>query len=94
VPKAVFNGEVIAESDDTILVGRRHYFPREAVSDDHVRESEETSWCPWKGRARYLDVHAGGKVSRGGAWYYPAQRRRFARIAGRVAFWRGVTVEA
>ena len=91
--RAVLNGVVIAESDDTIVVERNVYFPRAALREEHVRPSAKRSWCPWKGRARYLDVEAGDAVVPGGAWYYPEPSSRAAHIRDRVAFWRGVEVE-
>ena len=91
--RAVLNGVVIAESDDTVVVEDNVYFPRAAVRDEHVRPSKKSSWCPWKGRARYFDVAAGDAVVPAGAWYYPDPRSRAAHIRDRVAFWRGVEVE-
>lgn len=93
MPRATFNGETIAESDDTVVVEGNHYFPRASLDEARVRPSEETSWCPWKGTAGYLDVEAGGEVARGGAWYYADPKTRAEPIRDHVAFWRGVIVE-
>jgi uncharacterized protein (DUF427 family) len=93
VARAVFNGRVVAESEDTLVVEGNHYFPADALRREHLEPSEETSWCPWKGRASYYDVVVEGERVAGGAWYYPETRRRAARIRGRVAFWRGVRIE-
>jgi uncharacterized protein (DUF427 family) len=94
MPRAIFNGEVIAESPETVVVEGNHYFPRAAVRDDAVQPSAETSWCPWKGQASYLDVQAGGERSPGAAWYYPEPKPKAEHIRDHVAFWRGVRVEA
>jgi uncharacterized protein (DUF427 family) len=90
--KAVWNGAVLAESDDTVVVEGNHYFPREAVNREFFRESETRTTCGWKGEASYFDVVVNGEVNRDAAWYYPAPKDAAKEIEGRVAFWRGVTV--
>jgi uncharacterized protein (DUF427 family) len=93
VPKAVWNGAVIAESDDTVVVEGNHYFPPGSVDRALLAESDRSTVCPWKGTASYYDVVVGGRTNPGAAWYYPAPSDAAARIRDRVAFWRGVTVE-
>lgn len=90
--KAVWNGTVIAESDDTVVVDGNHYFPGDAIKADHFQASHATSICPWKGQAEYFDVVVDGDVNKDAAWYYDAPKPAAANILGRVAFWRGVTV--
>jgi uncharacterized protein (DUF427 family) len=90
--KAVWNGAVLAESDDTVVVEGNHYFSREAVNREFFRESETRTTCGWKGEASYFDVVVNGEVNRDAAWYYPAPKDAAKEIEGRVAFWRGVTV--
>jgi len=90
--QAVWNGEVIAESDSTVVVEGNNYFPREAVRDDVLRESSTTSRCPWKGKASYFSVVAGGQTNEDAAWYYPDPSAAAKEIAGHVAFWKGVEV--
>lgn len=91
--KAVWNGNVIAESDDTVVVEGNHYFPRGALKPEHFSESATTSTCGWKGEAAYLNVVAGGEVNKDAAWHYDEPKAAAENIAGRVAFWRGVTVQ-
>ena len=91
--RAIWNGTVVAESDDTVLLEGNHYFPAAAVRPEHVRPSRTTSVCPWKGTASYYDVVAGGAVNADAAWVYPDPTEDAAAIRGRVAFWRGVRVE-
>jgi uncharacterized protein (DUF427 family) len=93
VPKAVWNGAVIAESDDTVVVEGNHYFPPESVDRSLLADSDRTTVCPWKGTASYFDVVVDGRANPGAAWYYPAPKDAAAEIRDRVAFWRGVTVE-
>jgi len=91
--KATWNGAVLAESDDTVVVEGNHYFPPDSVKREHFRESETHTVCPWKGTASYYDVVVGGDVNRDAAWYYPQPKDAARQIKDRVAFWRGVKVE-
>ncbi len=90
--KAIWNGEMIAESEDTVVVEGNHYFPLESVRSGVLTPSSTTSVCPWKGTAEYYSVQAGGEENRDAAWYYAAPKPAAADIAGRVAFWKGVKV--
>jgi len=90
--KAIWNGEVIAESDDTVVVEGNHYFPRSSVREDFLRPSETHTVCPWKGTASYYTLEVGGQQNPDAVWYYPAPKEAAQQIAGRVAFWRGVQV--
>ncbi len=91
---ATWNGAVIAQSDDTIVVEGNHYFPLDSVGSEHLRESSHQSVCPWKGTAAYHDLAVGGDVNANAAWYYPEPKAAAAEIAGYVAFWKGVAVAA
>jgi uncharacterized protein (DUF427 family) len=90
--KATWKGQVLAESDDTVVVEGNHYFPPEALRRERFRESKTHSVCPWKGTASYYDVVVGEDVNSDAAWYYPTPKPAAANIAGRVAFWKGVQV--
>lgn len=94
MPRAVWKGVVIAEGDDTVVVEGNHYFRPEDVRREHLRPSETHTVCGWKGLCSYYDVVVGGEVNRDAAWYYPEPKPAAARVAGRIAFWRGVVVEA
>lgn len=91
---ARWNGTVIAKSDDTVVVEGNHYFPRDAVADEYLEPSDTTSVCPWKGTAEYFTVVVDGERNPDAAWYYDDPKDDAAQIRGRVAFWRGVQVEA
>ncbi len=91
--KAIWNGAVLAESDDTVVVEGNHYFPPEALNKEFFRESATHTTCPWKGEASYYDVVVGGEENRDAAWYYPETKEAANHVRGRVAFWRGVRVE-
>jgi uncharacterized protein (DUF427 family) len=90
--KAIWNGEVIAESDQTIVVEGNHYFPAHAVKPEFFSDSSTHTTCPWKGIASYYHIQAGGKTNKDAAWYYPTPKDAAKQIAGYVAFWRGVQV--
>ena len=90
--RAVWNGQVIAESDDTVVVEGNHYFPADSVTADALQPSDTTSRCPWKGEASYYNVVVDGEVNADAAWYYPDPKPAAENIRGRVAFWRGVQV--
>jgi len=94
VPKATWNGTVVAESDSTIVVEGNHYFPRDTINEDFFSTSDAHSVCPWKGVANYYDVVVNGDVNPGAAWYYPNPSPAAADIKDYVAFWRGVRVES
>ncbi len=93
MPKAVWNGQVVAESDQTVVVEGNHYFPPDSINLEFLRDSDDHTRCPWKGVASYYDVVVDGEVSRGGAWFYPDPSRAAKKIKNHVAFWRGVRVE-
>jgi uncharacterized protein (DUF427 family) len=94
IMKAIWNGTIIAESDDTVVVEGNHYFPPESLVEAHFRPSSHTSMCPWKGTASYRSVEVDGKVNENAAWFYPEPKGAAKEIAGRFAFWRGVEVTA
>jgi uncharacterized protein (DUF427 family) len=93
MPRAVWNGTVLAESDDTVVVEGNHYFPADSVRAEHFTDSDTHTVCPWKGTASYRNVVVDGQVNADAAWYYPEPKDAAAEIKDRVAFWRGVTVE-
>ncbi|MGB5165402.1 MAG: DUF427 domain-containing protein [Woeseiaceae bacterium] len=90
--KAIWKDEVIAESDDTVVVEGNHYFPLDAVDKSYLKPSSKTSVCPWKGTANYYTLNVNGTENSDAAWYYENPKDAAKQIAGRVAFWRGVQV--
>ena len=91
--KAICNGQVIAESETTVVVEGNHYFPRASLADEFFTTSQTTSICSWKGTAHYFDIVVDGSVNSDAAWYYPETKPAADHIAGYVAFWRDVKVE-
>jgi uncharacterized protein (DUF427 family) len=92
MPQALWNGAVIARSDDTVVVEGNHYFPREAVDAALLSDSATTTACPWKGTAHYYTLVVDGAENPDAAWYYPDPKEAAAHIKDRVAFWKGVEV--
>ena len=90
--KAVWNGEILAESNDTVVVEGNHYFPPESLNRHYFVDSDTTSSCPWKGIASYYSLEVDGKFNADAAWYYTDPKPAAADIRGRVAFWRGVQI--
>jgi uncharacterized protein (DUF427 family) len=90
--RAIWNGVVIAHSDDTIVVEGSHYFPVENVDPDVLRRSRMKSLCPWKGLASYYHLEAGGERNPNAAWTYRHPYPWIRKIKNRIAFWNGVEV--
>lgn len=90
--KATWNGAVLAESDDTIVVEGNHYFPPEAVNREYFSGSDTNTRCHWKGTASYYDVVVDGATNTDAAWYYPTPMEAASQIKDYIAFWRGVQV--
>lgn len=90
--QAAWNGEVVADSSRTIVVEGNHYFPPDDVRRELFAESDQHTFCPWKGTASYYDVVVDGDRNAGAAWYYPEPMEAAAEIRDYVAFWRGVEV--
>ena len=90
--KAIWQGQVVAESDDTVVVEGNHYFPIGSLQQDCIRSSTKTSSCPWKGTAHYYSLVVDGQTNADAVWYYPEPKSGAAEILDRVAFWRGVEV--
>ena len=91
--RAVWNGEVLAESAETVQLEGNHYFPRESVRQEFLSDSTTTTVCPWKGTAHYYTVTVDGQANPDAVWYYPNPSPRAQQIANHVAFWKGVKVE-
>ena len=89
---AVWNGVVVAESDDTVVVEGNHYFPESSLNREFIAVSGAHSVCPWKGTASYLTLVVDGKRNEDAAWYYPQPKPGAEAVRGRVAFWKGVRV--
>ena len=93
MPRATWNGTVIAESDRCVVVEGNQYFPPADVRREYLRPSQTHTVCSWKGTASYYDVVVGGETNRDAAWYYPDPKPEAQNIRDHVAFWHGVRIE-
>lgn len=94
MPKATWSGQLLAQSDDCIVVEGNQYFPKDSVNAEFLRPSETHTVCGWKGTASYYDVVVGSEVNADAAWYYPEPMDGATQVKDRIAFWKGVTVES
>ena len=92
IMKAIWNGAVLAESDETVVVEGNHYFPADSINREYFRSSATRTVCGWKGQANYYDVVVNGETNSDAAWYYPAAKDDAKEIENHVAFWKGVKV--
>lgn len=90
--KAIWNDQVIAQSNKTIVVEGNHYFPTDSVKSAFLKESSHETSCPWKGQAHYYHIETGGKTNNNAAWYYPEPKEAASKIKNHIAFWKGVEV--
>jgi uncharacterized protein (DUF427 family) len=90
--KAIWNNEVIAESNETVVVENNHYFPASSMKKEFYQPSSTKTNCPWKGAASYYTVQVNGNENKDAAWYYPDAKYAAKNIEGHVAFWKGVQV--
>jgi uncharacterized protein (DUF427 family) len=90
--KAIWNNQVIAESNDTVIVENNHYFPRQAVKQEFMIPSDTHTICPWKGEASYFTIQVNGQRNPDAAWYYPDPKPAANQIKDYIAFWKGVQI--
>ena len=90
--KAIWNGEIIAESDKTIVIEGNHYFPADIVNSEFLSHSDTKTVCHWKGTASYYNIEVNGKTNTDAAWYYPETSALSEKIKGYISFWKGVEI--
>lgn len=90
---AIWNGVVLAESDNTIIIEGNHYFPPNSVNREYLTKSNTHTTCPWKGLASYYDVVVKGKENKDAAWYYPEPKSAAKEIKDYIAFWKGIEIQ-
>jgi uncharacterized protein (DUF427 family) len=91
--KAIWNGAIIAQSDDTVVVEGNHYFPESSLNREYITFSNHRSTCAWKGQAHYYSLLVNGQMNPDAVWFYPEPSEKAQQIKGRIAFWKGVKVE-
>ncbi len=93
MPRAIWNGAVVAESPATVLVEGNHYFPPDSIRREYFEPSATQTVCGWKGTASYYTLSVQGQKNPDAAWYYPTPKDAARHIAGHIAFWKGVRIE-
>lgn len=91
--RALWKGQVLAESDQTVEVEGNQYFPVDSLRQEFFTPGDKRSTCPWKGTASYYDVTVAGGTKANAGWYYPNPSQAASAIRDHVAFWHGVRVE-
>jgi uncharacterized protein (DUF427 family) len=92
--RVVFGGETVADSRRVKLMHEKgllpvYYFPEEDVRMDLLEESNDTTYCPFKGDASYWSVQVGDTVAENAVWSYPEPIDSAPPLAGYLAFyWR------
>ncbi|MCF6359692.1 MAG: DUF427 domain-containing protein [Cyclobacteriaceae bacterium] len=90
--KASWNGQIVAESDKTIVIEGNHYFPPASINKNYFKNSATHTTCPWKGVASYSTLEVNGETNEDAAWYYPDVSDLAKGIKGYYAFWKGVEI--
>lgn len=90
--KAMWNGVLIAESDDTVVVEGDHYFPESSVKREYLSFSNHRTNSSSKGQALYHSLLVNGELNPDAVWYYPEPNEGARELKGRVAFGKGVKV--
>ncbi len=92
--KAIWNNQIIAESDETVVLEGNHYFPYDSIKLNFFRDSDTHTTCSWKGVASYKTIIVEDKINKDAAWFYPEPKTAAAEIKNYIAFWKGVKIEA
>jgi len=90
---ALYNNQIIAQSENTLKVEGNHYFPPQDVAFEFLKESTHHTTCPWKGVASYYHVAVSEKLNENAAWVYFSPKTEAEHIKGHIAFWKGVIVK-
>ena len=90
--KAIWKNQILAESEDTVIVENNHYFPDSSLKMEFFKPSDKKTSCPWKGEASYYSIIVDGEENQDAAWYYASPKEAAMQIKNRVAFWRGVQI--
>lgn len=90
--RIVFNNEINAETTRVFRVLETshppvYYFPPEDVKMGYLSKASGSSFCEWKGRARYYDLKAGERAVEKASWSYPNPTESFAEIKDHIAFY-------
>lgn len=87
-----FGGQVIVDTTDAVRVLETShppvfYVPMSDVAPGCLVPVDGSTFCEFKGQARYFNVVAGGHVARRAAWAYPRPSSGFEVLADKVAIY-------
>ncbi|MCR2809200.1 MULTISPECIES: DUF427 domain-containing protein [unclassified Microbacterium] len=87
-------GQRIVDTADVVRVLETshppvYYLPISAFAEGTLIPARGSSFCEFKGYARYFDVRGGDRTAQGAAWNYPTPARGYELLADRVAVYAG-----
>jgi uncharacterized protein (DUF427 family) len=87
-----YNGEVIADSTDALVLEEGnyppvYYLPRKDVKMERLIRTSHTTYCPHKGQATYYSISNGGQTARNAVWSYETPIESVADIRELLAFY-------
>ena len=88
--EVVLGGEVVCRTTSALQVLETShpptwYLPRADFISGALQPAPGSSVCEWKGAARYLDLHGGGRTVARASWYYPDPSPGFEQLRDHVA---------
>ena len=90
--KAIFKDQVIADSSDTLIIEKDHYFPVESVRMEFLKKHAEVAACENEGDACYYDLEVNGSVLKDGASSYSRPMEASEHLKDYIVFGEGVQV--
>ena len=90
--KAVRNGTVVAESDDTVMFDGVYYFSEQSINTSTITVSSRVFHCPKRGYGVYCYLSSSGKEKVNAAVYFAHPYPEARAITGRLCFLYGVEI--
>jgi len=90
--RSLWNGQVIADSDDTVISRGKPLLRRRIGKLGGVASIRGAHDLPMEGASLVLHPRGRRKVNRDAAWYYESPSSAAAQIKELIAFWKAVTV--
>lgn len=90
--RVIYNNVTIADTQGAMRVLETshppvYYIPPEDIRMEYLRPASRTSYCEWKGRAKYYSISVGARQTTNAGWYFPNPNEAFAAIKDYVAFY-------
>jgi uncharacterized protein (DUF427 family) len=86
------SGVTIARSRDALELSESGYppviyVPKQDVTFDRLQATDKTTYCPFKGKARYWSIHANDTLIENAVWGYDQPYDEVASLKDHVAFY-------